>query len=137
MKRKATALMLLVACGTVPTATIAEEQAEVYESLDDVKIGRIFLSPAQRSSLDARRGKAPVATEATVAERPAGTARISKSPDAAGYILRSGGPTKVWSNGNFVPADDASAVTFPGDVEVLRKAVPEKESNSGASDEGS
>ncbi len=134
MKGKTIALILLVACGTVPTATVAEEQAEVYESLAEVKVGRVFLSPSQRSSLDDRRGKAPVAT---LAEKPSGNARVSKSPDAAGYILRSGGPTKVWSNGNFVPADDASAVTFPGDVEVLRNSVPEQESNPGASDAGS
>jgi len=126
--------VLVVACGLVATGVAAEEESKVYESLDDVAVGRIFLSPAQRSSLDARRGKeSPVAT----ANLPAATSMARHSPDAAGYILRSGGPSRVWSNGNFVPARDVSGVTFPGDVEVIRNSERELETNPGASDDGS
>lgn len=134
MNGKATKLVLYMVFVLLPAVAVAEEQAEVYESLADVNIGRIFLSPVQRSSLDERRGKAPAVAAAPT---QTATSRVNRSPDAAGYILRSGGPTKVWSNGNFVPADDASDVSFPGDVEVLRKAGPEQQSNRGASDEGS
>ncbi len=137
MTRRARVLIGLVAtaCSLAPVQAIGEEQAQVYESLADVKIGRIFLSPEQRSRLDQRRGKAPVASAARV---PVARGRVSRSsPDAAGYILRSGGPTRVWSNGNFVPADDASGVTFPGDVEVLRKAEPGQETTPGAADDDS
>ncbi len=134
MKVRVITLILFVTYGFAPAASIAEEEAEVYESLADVKIGRIFLSPSQRSSLDQRRGKAPAVS---VARAPTATSRVNTSPDAAGYILRSGGSTKVWSNGNFIPADDASAVTFPGDVEVHRKAVPREESDPGAADDDS
>ena len=136
MKRcaKNTIGVLVVACGLVATGVAAEEESKVYESLDDVAVGRIFLSPAQRSSLDARRGKeSPVAT----ANLPAATSMARHSPDAAGYILRSGGPSRVWSNGNFVPARDVSGVTFPGDVEVIRNSERELETNPGASDDGS
>lgn len=132
MKSRATSLFLLLAGSLIPSTSFAEEG--VYESLADVKIGRIFLSPSERISLDNQRGKAPALA---IAAKPAVTARATQSPDAAGYILRSGGPTRVWSNGNFVPAEDASDVTFPGDVEVLRKAVPEQESNRGAADDAS
>lgn len=126
--------VLVATCGLAATGSAAEEEAPVYELLADVKIGRVFLSPAQRHSLDDRRGKAPAVATASA---PAARSVAKQSPDAAGYIKRSGGPSRVWSNGNFVPADDVSGVTFPGDIEVLRKATLKPEIDPGAADDSS
>lgn len=126
--------VLVATCGLGTTGAAAEEEAQVYESLGDVKIGRVFLSPSQRDSLDNRRGRAAAVATANA---PAVRSQAKQSHDAAGYIQRSGGPSRVWSNGDFVRADDVSGVTFPGDIEVLRKAVPKPETNPGAADDGS
>lgn len=123
-----------ICCGLAASSFVAAEESPVYESLANVEIGRIFLSPAQRSSLDKRRGSAPPA----VSRDAKGTRAAAKSsPDAAGYILRSGGPSRVWSSGGFVPADDVSGVAFPGDVKVVRGAARTRGADRGAADDGS
>ena len=98
-------------------AAVAEETG-VYESLDDVIVGRVFLSPEQRERLDQRRGKAPAPgpTSGVASGKPK-----KKMPDAAGYIVSSSGESRVWSNGDFVVADEVSNVRFPGDVPVTRE----------------
>lgn len=127
--------IVVATCGLAVGVTSAEEEMQVYESLDKVLIGRVFLSPEQRDRLDDRRGKVtPVAASAVVsATRP----RANKSPNAAGYILRSGGPSRVWANGNFVAVDDVSKVKFPGDIEVRRESAIEPVTSTGAADDGS
>ena len=86
---------LVISWLMIGTSAIAEE-VEFYESLADVEIGRVFLSPEQRAALDARRGEArPVAMQ----NRPVGKAAVTQSPDAAGYIVSSSGRSRIWSKG--------------------------------------
>ncbi len=108
--------ILLLCCGLPLTGAALAEETAVYESLDDVEVGRVFLSPQQRERLDQRRGKPEVR-----ATNPGRTAAVSKKwPDAAGYIVSSSGESRVWSNGDFVAAEKVSDVRFPGDVRVRR-----------------
>ena len=100
-----------------PAGAGAADEIEVYESLADVHIGRVFLSPAQRAALDERRGKPspPVAGGSSTSR-----SKPVDSPDAAGYIISSTGSMKVWSRGNFVVSDVPEDMRFPGDVNVRR-----------------
>jgi len=126
-------LAVLAALSAAPLATA--EEAHVYESLSDVAIGRIFLSPRQRAELDKRRGKkeSHSSREQSVRRAPRKT-----FPEAAGYIVSSTGKARVWARGDFVATDEVSKVTFPGDVEISRKSQDKQDANpdSGARDDG-
>lgn len=105
------------------------DDSEVYESLADVDIGRVFLTAEQRAGLDARRGKAATGSSSAASR---GRARDNKHPDAAGYIVNARGTARVWSRGNFVVADANQRMRFPGDVKVRR--VREDDSSASGRD---
>jgi len=109
------AVIGLISC--VPS--VAGEIA-IYESLADVTIGRVFLSPRQRAHLDSR----PVESPKPVRE-PAPAEPVERKKNSAGYIISSSGESSVWSRQGFVTKKDASAVAFPGDVKVIRKEIAE------------
>lgn len=88
----------------------------IYESLSDITIGRVFLSPKQRAYLDSR----PVLSPKPVRETPV-TAPAERKKDPAGFIISSTGASSVWSQQGFVAVEDASGISFPGDVKVTRK----------------
>ena len=127
---------LLLACAGLSSAFSAEADGlEVYESLDEVTIGRIFLSPQERARLDERRGKAQQA----VAGGATKAAPSRKShPRASGYIVSSSGRTRVWSDGDFDSTGKAPQMIFPGDVKVTHKAASERDGDPepGAADDG-
>jgi hypothetical protein len=78
--RGACALLLLGALALLPPAAHAQS------------LGRLFLTPAQRTALDVRRAsRVPDRPAAVVVESP--TARID------GQVVRSGGRSTVWVNG--------------------------------------
>jgi hypothetical protein len=69
------------------------------------ELGRLFFTPEQRDALDARRrARLP---DAPVAATPSRSTRID------GYVMRSGGKSTVWVNGEPVaegsPADEVRA----------------------------
>lgn len=105
-----------------PLSCLSSEAGEIsiYESLSDVTIGRVFLSPKQRAYLDTR----PVLSPRPVAETPP-AAPAERKKDPAGYIISSSGISSVWSQGGFVTREDASGISFPGDVKVTRKETTE------------
>lgn len=105
----------------------AADDIQVYESLTDITIGRVFLSPEQRRRLDELRGKSSNVAGSRSADR--GTPRTS-SANAAGYIVGHSGKLKVWSNGDFVASDERGQMRFPGDVKVTRKGVKEVDADS-------
>jgi len=123
----------LVACCLVINASASAEESKFYESLADVEIGRIFLSPEERARLDARRGEAAAVT---VQNRPGEKGVANQFPDAAGYIVSSSGRSRIWSKGGFVTAEKVPQVTFPGDVTITRRAVAEPDAEPGAADDG-
>jgi hypothetical protein len=65
------------------------------------EFGRLFFTPEQRAALDARR-------KARVPDRPAASpAAASPTTRLDGYVVRSGGRSTVWVNGE--PLQDGSA----------------------------
>jgi len=103
--------------GCVPS--VAGEIA-IYESLSDVTIGRVFLSPGQRAYLDTR----PVVSPKPVRESPPAEP-VERKKNPAGYIISSSGQSSVWSQGGFVTREDPSGISFPGDVKVIREDTAE------------
>lgn len=116
--------IMMIFTGIIVTENAAADDIDVYESLTDITIGRVFLSPEQRLRLDGMRGKTPSVTSADRGK--------SRQPNtrAAGYIVSSAGKLKVWSNGDFVASDDRGQMRFPGDVRVIRKTVQQSDTNS-------
>ena len=82
------ALLLLLALG--PAASQAQE------------LGRLFFTPEQRASLDARR-------KARVPDKPAAVVVASPVTRVDGYVKRSAGPSTVWINGESVPENAPEA----------------------------
>jgi len=66
------------------------------------EIGRLFFTPDQRASLDARR-------KARVPDKPAAAAVASPVTRVDGYVKRSAGPPTVWINGESVPENAPEA----------------------------
>jgi hypothetical protein len=60
------------------------------------ELGRLFFTPDQRASLDARR-------KARVPDKPAAAAVVAPVTRVDGYVKRSAGPSTVWINGESVP----------------------------------
>ena len=112
-----------VALMLVAVSPAASDENHVYESYDGVTIGRVFLSPAQRQFLDARRHlkPAPAGGESSSDEKSEPT---KKAPPPAGFIIGPNGRSRVWKEGDFV--DSAPAATremaFPGEINVVRHA---------------
>ncbi len=69
------------------------------------ELGRLFFTPEQRSTLDARR-------KARVPDKPAAVA-ASPTMRLDGYVKRSGGRSTVWVNGE--PADDSARPPAAGE----------------------
>ena len=66
------------------------------------ELGRLFLTPEQRTALDARR-------KARVPDRPAMTNVVSPTTRLDGYVKRSGGRSTVFVNGEAVLEGTAEA----------------------------
>ena len=63
-------------------------------------LGRLFFTPEQRDALDARR-------KARIPDQPAAAAPL-RSTRVDGYVLRSGGKSTVWVNGEAIPEGSRS-----------------------------
>ena len=102
---------------------------EVYERIAEVDIGRVFLTPAQRRSLDVERLKPPTAEGTVVQAGEETTAAPGQAKrEAAGYIISSKGGRREWSGSDFVATGDDALVErrFPGEVRIVRhRAVAE------------
>lgn len=123
--------LTVFACCLAPVFCFAD-QPGVYESIDDIAIGRVFLTSAQRNWLDLHRHDVPI--EASVAPANEIVPKINKPAiSPAGYIIKSDGSRRHWSNGDFVTSNNAALVEmkFPGDIKIVRhSAENETESES-------
>jgi len=131
-----TARRLVVACCTcfafagaaaqAPERGLSEPDADpaerVYESIDEIVVGRVFLGRAERERLDRLRGRIDAAPAAGV---PA-PAAAEDPVRGAGYIKKDSGPLRIWRDGDFVSAGPAAAgePTFPGEVRIVRHPAP-------------
>ncbi|HYL70809.1 MAG TPA: hypothetical protein VEY89_05860 [Candidatus Dormibacteraeota bacterium] len=71
------------------------------------EFGRLFFTPEQRAALDARR-------KARVPDRPAATpAAASPTTRLDGYVVRSGGRSTIWVNGESLQDGSAEALRDP------------------------
>ncbi len=114
-------MRLLLAALLLASLPALADESIVYESIDDVSIGRVFLTPGERRWLDANRHLAPQDASAG----PAATAESEndETPDAvpAGFIINSSGQAVRYRNGDFAPsAVSPSSMRFPDDVEIRR-----------------
>ena len=71
------------------------------------EFGRLFFTPEQRAALDARR-------KARVPDKPAATS-VAASPTTRldGYVVRSGGRSTIWVNGESLQDGSAEALRDP------------------------
>lgn len=85
MKHGAIAIGLVSLLGAAPQASAQEQQ-----------LGRLFFTPEQRAALDARR-------KARIPDKPAAVTVESPITRVDGQVLRSGGRSTVWVNGEPAP----------------------------------
>jgi len=111
----------------LPGIAVADDAA-IYESADDVAIGRVFLTPTERRWLDQRRND-PVAAMSQESSEQSTTSTPTRTTRPAGYIVRNGGERRRWQNGEFV-RDNSSSDKFPGDVDITRHATSQRESGA-------
>ena len=113
----------------------AADDSAVYESIDDLAIGPVFLTPGERRWLDANRHLPPqVASAQSNASAESGGDESEKA-EPAGFIINSSGQTRQYSNGNFSLSSASSAsMRFPDDVEI-RRHVAEPDDAEGSDNE--
>ena len=98
-------ILSLVVC-----PALADDTVEIYESLDDVQLGRIFMSPDDRARLDARRAvsrSAPRIAQQADDTNTEPTVTVPRKP-AAGYIKSGSRKPLVWTNGEFQRAESSA-----------------------------
>ena len=107
----------MIVAALLAATSAGAESGELYESLDNVRLGRLFMSPAERDRLDPGRGQIYTdESEASPGEEAAEAGPNAPPPrPAAGIILAKGGRPLVWENGAFRRASaDIDDVEFPG-----------------------
>lgn len=122
MSRNGYAILLLMCC----VSTVVADDEAVYESIADIAIGRVFMSPQQRQQLDVRRLH-PDRYAGAGTPREAGQQETKHRSPPAGYISSSSGGSRYWNNGDFVAGNsrNSTSMSFPGDVAIVRHAAPE------------
>lgn len=125
------ALLLLVT-----TVRAWADESDVYESVAEIDIGRVFLTPSERDRLDLQRLRPEVDSSLPLAKSDdARPVRRRKKP--AGYILSSRGSRQEWSGNEFVEFSNAAPrpSEFPGDVKVKRHHLPVAENETDGSED--
>ena len=110
MSCRTTCLALLVLLHT-PVLHAEENLQPIYESMDGMKIGRVFLSPGERMRLDAVRHlePAPGGPAGPIDPTAAGPEPEPEPPTGYGFIQVSGKAPRVFRDGDFVRAAAADA----------------------------
>ena len=116
---------LAVALLVAPLALLAGP-SDLYESIEDVELGPVFMRPDQRQRLEARRGIVEEEGGGEEAVAEGGAQPRPESRPAAGIIVSACGRALVWEDGDFRRADQASvdAMRFPGTVRIERFVEP-------------
>lgn len=116
---------LLILLAIFATATVAAEETGVYETLDDISIGRVFMTDGERRRLDVKRLETPAAAAPTGQEQVPVDGTPEKTSTPAGFIIRSNGEQSQWQGGDFVSNTSTalSSMRFPGEVEITRHEI--------------
>lgn len=106
---------------------VAAEPTDLYGSSEELRLGRLFLTPDEREDLEARRGVAVggrVSSDPVAAVAPK-TAAANQRP-AAGVIVAKGGRPLVWVDGEFRRIDSAAVedVVFSAAVSIRVHGPP-------------
>ena len=111
------------------------DESAVYESIDDLAIGPVFLTPGERRWLDANRHLAPQDVSGpTNASAEAGD-DSDEPAEPAGFIINSSGQARRYSDGDFsLSHSSPSSMRFPDDVEI-RRHVAERETDAEGTDD--
>lgn len=116
-------------CGALGPCSVAiADELDVYESLADIHIGRVFLSPQERARLDA--GAPPIVRENETTPAPV----VKRNSRPAGYFVSSTGAAGIWSRQGFVTEEDVDAVVFPGAVKIVRTPDADDSGTTGDDD---
>ena len=124
MKRITAFVVLLVA------GPVAADDLKVYESIDDIEIGRVFLTTSERSQLDRLRN-APVVAAASN-DTPGEPAPTQETARPAGFIQNTAGERQSWQGGDFVSGARDAAIRFPGAIHIQRHAAKDAEQEDDA-----
>lgn len=111
--RKLLPPLLAVALAGAPFGTTAQE------------LGRLFLTPEQRATLDARR-------KARLPDKPAAVVVASPTTRMDGFVLRSDGKSTIWVNGEPTREGDQPDAPRVGDRPHEGISIPTGESGSRA-----
>ena len=113
------------------------DDSAVYESIDDLPIGTVFLTPGERRWLDANRHLAPQETTSQSTES-AETEEDAEESQPAGFIINSSGQARRYRNGDFSPSSvSPDSMRFPDDVEIRRHVTERTADSRDSDDEGS
>ena len=104
------------------SATAAADDDAIYESMEGISIGRVFLSPQERALLDRQR-HSPPQDVAAAPDAAAAPDEAVADVGPAGYIVGRSGAARYWRDGDFVESLAAPPATmaFPGDVRIIRR----------------
>ena len=130
---KIVAMLATILAALLATSSAGAESGELYESLD-VRLGRLFMSPAERDRLEPGRGQVYTdESDASAGEEAADAGPQAPPPKpAAGIILAKGGRPLVWENGAFRRVSaDIDEVEFPGARGIrIERGAPAAESST-------
>ncbi len=116
-------------------AAVTADESSVYESVHDLSIGPVFLTPAERRWLDANRHLAPRDVSAQPDAVEAGDYDSASEAVPAGFIINSSGQTRHYRDGDFaLSASSPDSMSFPDDVEI-RRHPPERVTDAEGPDE--
>ena len=113
----------------------ASDDAAVYESIDDLSIGPVFLTPGERRWLDANRHLSPQDASGPINASTESDDDSAEEAKPAGFIINSSGQARQYRNGEFSLSNASpSSMRFPDDV-VIRRHVTERETDTRGRDE--
>jgi hypothetical protein len=97
-------LLVVFALSSVSLA----EEAVVYETLDQIAVGRVFLNPEQRRELDRQR-RTPPPTDAPQRTTDDSPTLVESGKNAFGFIILHDGTSSSWSDGEFRHTSERAA----------------------------
>ena len=106
---------LVIVVLTLSFAAVADDE-QVYESLSDVTIDRVFFTTAERVRLDALRKSKSTAILTARTNR----SERSSSTNAAGFFVDEQGNVRVYHNGEFVVASQTTEIDFKDAIKLIR-----------------